>query len=443
MLVRLAGFEPTTPWFVAKYSIQLSYSRKVAILTQDVKYPKTNVTPRLKLAASGATACDQKNLTPLKNQAITIRAFALSKTRLPMTDQTSPLSSVPTHPANAETAESRPATPETPATVQAPATAGVSAMWEQKTIERLLMENLRESRSRRRWKVFFRLAFLMLALLLIGLNFDWGSGSGAQSKPHIALLNLHGGVGAEERINARDVVPALQKAFADPNSKVVVLSINSPGGSPVHANIINQEIFRLRALHPNKQVYTVTEDICASAAYYIASASDKIFVNPASIVGSIGVVSSNFGFDKVMQRFGVERRLMTAGVNKGFNDPFSPQNDKQKQYLQNMLNEIHLQFIGAVKRGRGKRLKENADTFSGLAWVGKQAVEMGLADGFASLDSIVREQGHYQVVDYTITEDLQDRFFKKIGVYMGSAAGAAGAELVNTLSGQAQHSTLK
>jgi protease-4 len=211
-------------------------------------------------------------------------------------------------------------------------------------------------------------------------------------------------------------------AFEDEGAKAVVLLINSPGGSPVQAGIMYDEIRRLRAKY-NKPVYAVVEESCASAAYYIAAATDRIFVDKASIVGSIGVLMDGFGFTGLMDKLGVERRLMTAGENKGFLDPFSPQTDKQRAYAQTMLDQVHRQFIDAVKAGRGKRLKETPELFSGLFWTGQQAVELGLADQLGNIDFVAREIVKAEdLVDYTRRENVAERLAKRFGASVGEGA---------------------
>jgi protease-4 len=204
-----------------------------------------------------------------------------------------------------------------------------------------------------------------------------------------------------------------------------VLLINSPGGSPVQAGIINDEIVRLKALH-HKPIYAVVEESCASAAYYIAAATDKIYVDKASIVGSIGVLMDGFGFTGLMDKLGVERRLMTAGENKGFLDPFSPQTDAQRKHAQAMLNHIHAQFIGVVKKGRGDRLKETPEMFSGLFWTGQQAIELGLADELGSIDQVARDViKAEELVDYSRRDNVAERLVKRFGAAMGEGAWRA------------------
>jgi protease-4 len=214
----------------------------------------------------------------------------------------------------------------------------------------------------------------------------------------------------------------LQDAFEDKNTQGVILRINSPGGSPVQAGYINDEIHRLRALHPDIPLYVVIEDICASGGYYVAAAADKIYVNKASLVGSIGVLMDGFGFTGAMDKLGVERRLLTAGENKGFLDPFSPMNAKQKEYAQTMLAEIHQQFIDVVRNGRGERLKETPEMFSGLIWTGEKSIALGLADDIGSVDSVARDVIKAgEIVDYTAEEKLTDRLARRFGVGAASA----------------------
>jgi protease-4 len=296
--------------------------------------------------------------------------------------------------------------------------------WEREVLEKLVFATLKEQRARRRWSIFFKFVTLALVVWAIWLASDLGGSEVEFEGKHTALVVIDGtiesGAGGG---SAETVIPALNSAFSDNNSVGVILRINSPGGSPVQAGMINDEITRLRKAYPKKPLHVVVDEMCASGGYYIAVAADKIFVNKASIVGSIGVLMDGFGFTGLMDKVGVERRLQTAGVNKGFMDPFSPQTEKQKAYAQEMLNEIHQQFIDVVRKGRGKRLKETPDTFSGLFWTGTKAVEMGLADGFGTVESIAREEFKVEdVIDYTQHEGLSERVLKKFGAAMGAGA---------------------
>jgi protease-4 len=289
-------------------------------------------------------------------------------------------------------------------------------------MSRFTDELLRERRADRRWRVFFRLAWLTL-FIVIAWSLLVGRGhGGAPSGPHTALVEVRGEIAVDTEASAENLVAALKGAFEDAESRAVVLRINSPGGSPVQAGIINDEIKRLKSKH-KKPVYAVVEEMCASGAYYVAVAADEIYVDKASLVGSIGVLMDGFGFAAAMEKLGIERRLLTAGENKGMLDPFSPQNDKHKAYAQAMIDQIHQQFIKVVKDGRGKRLNENPATFSGLFWNGEEAVRQGLADKFGNLDYVAREVVKAEeVIDYTPKENLAERLARRIGSSMGEGA---------------------
>lgn len=299
------------------------------------------------------------------------------------------------------------------------------ANWERATLEKLLFATVQEQRAARRWGIFFKSATLALVVFGLWALFDLSVG-GADMETlgrHTALITIDGDIDVEGSGSADVVIPSLNKAFADAGSAAIVLRINSPGGSPVQAGMIVDEIQRLRRGYPHKQVYVVVEEICASGGYYIAAAADQIFVNKASIVGSVGVLMDGFGFTGTMEKLGVERRLLTAGENKGFLDPYSPQSDKHKAHAQAMLNEIHQQFISVVRAGRGKRLKETPETFSGLFWSGAKAVDMGLADGFGTVDTVARDIVKAEdIVDYTMHENLPERVLKKFGASVGAGA---------------------
>ena len=288
--------------------------------------------------------------------------------------------------------------------------------WERQTIEKLAISALQEQKRARNWSIFFKtLTFLYLFVLLF-FALEWIGPSGNSMGSHTALIDIDGVIGVGEEVNADNTLSSLRAAFEDKHTKGIILRINSPGGSPVQAGIINDEIHRLRKLNPKIPVYAVIEDICASGGYYIAVAADKIYVDKASIVGSIGVLMDGFGFTGIMQKLGVERRLMTAGVNKGFMDPFSPVNPAHKEHAQAMLDEIHQQFIAIVREGRGKRLKETPEMFSGLFWSGERAIDMGLADALGNSDYVAREViKEENIVDFTAHEGLADRFAKRFG----------------------------
>lgn len=294
--------------------------------------------------------------------------------------------------------------------------------WERATLEKLVFASLHEQRQARRWRSFVRLAWLAFFVLLAWIVISRSGPSQDASTPHTAVVEIKGEIASGADASAELIVVALRGAFEDAGAQAVVLLINSPGGSPVQAGIINDEIKRLKVIH-KKPVYAVVEESCASAAYYIAVAADQIFVDKASIVGSIGVLMDGFGFTGLMEKLGVERRLMTAGENKGFLDPFSPQTDNQRVFAQTMLNQIHKQFIDVVKAGRGSRLKETPETFSGLFWSGQQAIELGLADQLGNLDFVAREVVKAEeIVDYTRRENVAERLVKRFGASIGAGA---------------------
>lgn len=297
-----------------------------------------------------------------------------------------------------------------------------AAGWERATLEKLAMAALVEQRTARRWRNGIRLGWLLLIATLVWLGMGKGGAPTDVSKPHTAMVVIKGEIASGGEASADLLVSAIRSAFEDQGAKAVVLLINSPGGSPVQAGIINDEIRRLKVKH-GKPVYAVVEETCASAAYYIAVAADQIFVDKASVVGSIGVLMDGFGFTGLMDKLGVERRLMTAGDNKGFMDPFSPQTEKQRAFAQAMLDQIHQQFIAVVKDGRGARLKETPETFSGLFWTGQQAVEMGLVDQLGNLDYVAREVVKAEdVVDYTLKDNVAERLVKRFGASIGESA---------------------
>ncbi len=297
--------------------------------------------------------------------------------------------------------------------------------WERSTLEKLAMAVIDEQRAARRWRNGIRMAWLVFLAALVWVGMEKGGTSADVSKPHTAVVEIKGEIAAGGEASAELIVAAMKGAFEDQGAQAVVLLINSPGGSPVQAGIINDEIHRLKAKH-NKPVYAVVEETCASAAYYIAAGADKIFVDKASIVGSIGVLMDGFGFTGLMDKLGVERRLLTAGENKGFLDPFSPQTEKQRAFAQTMLDQIHQQFITVVKTGRGKRLKETPEMFSGLFWTGQQAIEMGLADQLGNLDYVAREVVKAEeVIDYTRRDNVAERLVKRFGASIGQGAALA------------------
>lgn len=290
--------------------------------------------------------------------------------------------------------------------------------WARDALTKLAHAAVAEQRRARRWGIFFKLLFFayLVGLLLLAWPEKLGTVAATSIKAHTALVRVEGLIASSTEASAKNVIEALRKAFKDQNTVGVVLEINSPGGSPVQAGLINDEIRRLRANHPETPLYAVVEDICASGGYYVAVAADKIYVNKASIVGSIGVLMDGFGFTGTMEKLGVDRRLLTAGDNKGFLDPFSPQNPRQVEHAQVMLNDIHRQFIDVVKAGRGIRLKETPEMFSGLMWTGDQSIRLGLADDLGSIDFVAREVIKAEkVLDYSVKENIAERFAKRLG----------------------------
>jgi protease-4 len=293
--------------------------------------------------------------------------------------------------------------------------------WERGLIEKLATAALKEQRRARLWGIFFKLLTFAYITLIIVLAVDW-KGLGEAKGKHTALVDVSGLIAPGGDASAERVTAALQAAFKDKNTQGVVVRINSPGGSPVQAQNIYDEMRRLRKKHASVPLYAVVEDLCASGGYYVAAAADRIYVGKSSIVGSIGVRMDSFGVTGLMEKLGVERRLLTAGENKGFMDPFLPVDEKQQRHAQAMLDDIHQQFIGVVREGRGKRLKETPDMFSGLVWTGQKSVELGLADAFGSLDYVAREVIKAEdIVDYTQKENIAEKFARRLG------AGAASA----------------
>lgn len=292
-----------------------------------------------------------------------------------------------------------------------------SPEWERKIIENLASEGLKEQRRRRQWGIFFKFLGAIYFAVLLALMFSGRGGDGfVDGAAHTAVIEIEGVIAANTQASAEKVNGALRDAFKNSGVKGVILKINSPGGSPVQAGMIYDEMQRLKKQKPNVKVYAVVEDLCASGGYYIASGADFIYVDKASLVGSIGVIMDGFGFTEAMKHVGIERRAYTAGDNKALLDPFSPSVPAQVDYIKGMLHDIHVQFITAVKQGRGKRLKETPDMFSGLFWTGERSVELGLTDGFGTVRSVAREQIHAETLhDYTEREPAFERFARRMG----------------------------
>lgn len=319
---------------------------------------------------------------------------------------------------------------------QGTGSSGAGQPWERKLLEQLAFAALNEQRAARRWKIFFRLVTLSFVGVVIALSAGWSPfaevETGLGSGRHTALISLQGVIDADGNASAEKIINALQGAFDDKGTQGIILRINSPGGSPVQAGMINDEIYRLRELSRQNgrdiKVYVVVEEMCASGGYYVAVAADKIFVNQASLVGSIGVLMDGFGVTGLMDKLGVERRLLTAGENKAMLDPFSPANPQHQVYIKAMLGEIHQQFINVVKKGRGARLKETPDMFSGLFWSGAKSVELGLADGYGTVESVARDVIKAEhVVEFTQNENIAERFAKRFGASMMQGVLGMGA----------------
>ena len=305
-----------------------------------------------------------------------------------------------------------------------------SENWERQTLEKVALAAVTEQRRARKWGIFFKLiGFVYLTFIIIMVMGLSNGADLAAAKMHTALVDLDGVIAPGNPASAERIIEGLQAAFKNKHAKGVILRINSPGGSPVQSGQINDEIKRLRAKHPTIPLYAVVEDICASGGYYVAVAADKIYVDKASLIGSIGVLMDGFGFTGTMEKLGVERRLLTSGDNKGFLDPFSPADPRQQQHAQSMLTEIHQQFIQTVKKGRGARLKETEGMFSGLIWTGERSIELGMADAIGSLEYVAREVIKAEhIVDYTPRQSLADRFAKRFG----AAAAQALLPSINT-----------
>jgi protease-4 len=299
------------------------------------------------------------------------------------------------------------------------------ANWERGVIEKLALEALKEQKRARRWGIFFKLLTFAYLTFLLVLVLDWrGNADRLAGAKHTALIDVIGVIDSKGGASADSVTGALQSAFKDKNTQGVILRINSPGGSPVQAGIIYDEIRRLRDKYPSIPMYAVVEDVCASGGYYIASSADRIYVDKASLIGSIGVLMDQFGFVDTMEKLGVERRVLTAGENKAFLDPFAPLQPAHVEHAKGLLGEIHAQFIDVVKKGRGKRLKESPEIFSGLLWSGAKSIELGLTDAYGSVDYVAREViKAEQIVEYTRKDNFFERLARRFGAAMAEAAG--------------------
>ncbi|MGA7981681.1 MAG: S49 family peptidase [Chromatiaceae bacterium] len=295
--------------------------------------------------------------------------------------------------------------------------------WERSLVNRVVLDFLQEQRRSRRWGIVFKLlTFIYLfALLLLFTPSDLTERVKLGEK-HTALVDVKGIIAPETQASAENIIAGLRDAYEDKGTKGIILRINSPGGSPVQAGYVNDEIRRLKKKHPDIPFYAVVSDVCASGGYYIAVAADKIYADKGSLVGSIGVRLDAFGFEDAIKELGVERRLLTAGKNKGILDPFSPLPDEQKRFLQSILDKLHQQFIHVVKDGRGDRLKGGDEVFSGLFWTGEEGVDLGLVDGLGDTDYVARKLiGAEKIVKYTKKKDLLESFAERLGASLGDA----------------------
>jgi len=296
------------------------------------------------------------------------------------------------------------------------------SQWERELVNKLATAALKEQRRARLWGIFFKLLTFAYITVFLLMAIDWKGGDVGSSKKHTAMVEVSGLIAPGTDASAEKITTALQAAFKDKNTQGVIVRINSPGGSPVQAQTIYDEMKRLRQKYPEIPLYAVVEDVCASGGYFVAVGADRIYVGKASIVGSIGVLMNGFGFTGLMDKLGIERRLITAGENKGMLDPFSPLDDKDREHIKTLMGDIHQQFIGVVREGRGKRLKEGPEIFSGLIWTGQKSVDLGLADGFGSLEYVAREVIKAEEIrDFTISEGVAEKLARRFGASISSA----------------------
>lgn len=295
--------------------------------------------------------------------------------------------------------------------------------WEREIVEKLAFAAITEQRRTRRWGIFFKLLMFSYLLAILGISMypKFKQEIGVGGKNHTAVIDLVGMIAENQNANAESIIDSLRNAAKDKNTKGIILHANSPGGSPVQSTYVYDEIKKIKKEHPDLPIHAVVSDICASGCYYIVTAADKIFASPASLIGSIGVIMDSFGFVETMQKLGVERRLITAGAHKALLDPFSPSKPEESQYMQNLINQVHQQFISAVKSGRGARLKETPDMFSGLVWTGEESIKLGIIDAMGTQDYVAKEIiGAETLVDFTQQERLVDRIAGKLGASFSS-----------------------
>lgn len=305
--------------------------------------------------------------------------------------------------------------------------------WERAVLEKVALQAVQEQRRARQWNALFKLLWFTIAFLILASLLGWigrpDTDATVSVGRHTAVVDIEGVIGIESKASAERVIKGLNRAFKDANTVGVVLRINSPGGSPVQAGYVNDEIRRLRAKYPAIPLHAVVQDLCASGGYYIAVAADRIYVDKASLVGSIGVIMGGFGFVGTLDKLGMERRAYTSGDNKDFLDPFVPENPEHRAHAQKMLGEIHEQFIKVVRQGRGARLKETTETFSGLVWTGEKSIELGLADALGSAEYVAREVIKAEkLVDYTVEENYFETLSKRLGTTFGATFARAAAE---------------
>ncbi len=299
--------------------------------------------------------------------------------------------------------------------------------WEHNVIEKIALASIQEQSRARKWGIFFKSLFFIYVFSLLGMNVypKIKDSLGGDGKYHTAVVDISGVIAEDKEANAADIIESLRDAAKDDQTKGIILHANSPGGSPVQSNYVFEEIRNIKKEHPTLPIYAVVSDICASGCYYIASASDKIFVNPSSLIGSIGVIMDGFGFVDVMQKLGVERRLLTAGAHKAMLDPFSPPKADETEFMQSLINQVHQQFINAVKTGRGDRLKETPDMFSGLVWTGEESIKIGISDAYGNDDFVAKNIiGAEKQVNFSQQKSFLDKMSGKLGASFGQALGS-------------------
>ena len=299
--------------------------------------------------------------------------------------------------------------------------------WEHNVIEKIALASIQEQSRARKWGIFFKSLFFIYVFSLLGMNVypKIKDSLGGDGKYHTAVVDISGVIAEDKDANAADIIDSLRDAVKDDQTKGIILHANSPGGSPVQSNYVYEEIRNIKKAHPSLPIYAVVSDICASGCYYIASASDKIFVNPSSLIGSIGVIMDGFGFVDVMQKLGVERRLLTAGAHKAMLDPFSPPKADETEFMQSLINQVHQQFITAVKTGRGDRLKETPDMFSGLVWTGEESIKIGISDAYGNDDFVAKNIiGAEKQVNVSQQKSFLDKMSGKLGASFGQALGS-------------------